>query len=209
MDEFGADPSWKDKYVDRFGWAIVADLVRLHVLGKYGGVWLDYTIVLQKPLHDILAAPPKASFAGFYLSNKPHIENWLLWAVNSDGQRWMRVWKEAMIELLECDDSVAPCDEAHLCGDLTYYVAYRAFCTLLQNNPAFENAVAVSSLGNADKLSDPHRTTWRWITSGKQPLMKLTRFGRQRPLPAQHLTAVCVGGLLLLAVVCFFLHRKF
>jgi len=58
-----------------------ADLVRVHVMAKHGGVWCDATVMLTGPL-DFVQAHPGAELVGYHLKGWrikqewPVIENW-------------------------------------------------------------------------------------------------------------------------------------
>lgn len=76
-----------------------ADWLRMALLEKYGGVWLDASIILAQPLEQWLRphfTEHKASFVGFYLqrhateSEYPLIENWFMAA--KPGDAFIRDW---------------------------------------------------------------------------------------------------------------------
>jgi len=79
-----------------------SDLIRLYALAEHGGVWIDSTILLNKPLDDWLF-PKYGEFAGFYLGSfskldfSPVIESWFL-ACNK-GSSFMKLWKEEFVNI--------------------------------------------------------------------------------------------------------------
>lgn len=64
--------------------AIVADYIRLYLLKKYGGIWLDASILLNENLNWILERIKKNQTFVFYSdectldNNRPIIENWMI-----------------------------------------------------------------------------------------------------------------------------------
>lgn len=58
----------------------IADLVRAHVLAKYGGIWCDASIIMNKSLEDIL--DDSYDFIGYIMDDRtpnpdlPYLENW-------------------------------------------------------------------------------------------------------------------------------------
>jgi hypothetical protein len=89
-----------------------ADLIRIHVLAEYGGVWIDSTILLNRPL-DNWMFPRYAEYSGFYISKfttkkeYPVIENWFF-ACNK-GSQFMQLWRDEFVKMskyLSVDDYV-------------------------------------------------------------------------------------------------------
>lgn len=84
-----------------------ADWLRLALLAKYGGLWLDASIILTKPLSQWLETYlQQGSFFGFYLERNckdfsiPLLENWLIAAKPHDPfiQDWFQVFETEVIE---------------------------------------------------------------------------------------------------------------
>ena len=76
-----------------------SDLVRLTVLSKYGGVWMDASILCLRPLTELLPATyPGVDFVGYFLSpfttlpSSPVIESWFFAA--KKGCRFVKLWAE-------------------------------------------------------------------------------------------------------------------
>jgi hypothetical protein len=84
-----------------------ADLVRLYVLEKHGGVWIDSSILVNSSLDDWLF-PRYGEFSGFYIDGfttkkeYPVIENWFF-ACNKES-KFMKLWKDEFIELSKFPD---------------------------------------------------------------------------------------------------------
>lgn len=61
-----------------------ADWYRLNLLARYGGVWVDASVILTQRLDAWYAAYPEAEFIGYYLeryttsTHIPVVENWLM-----------------------------------------------------------------------------------------------------------------------------------
>ncbi|GKW31510.1 hypothetical protein PEC730217_02900 [Pectobacterium carotovorum subsp. carotovorum] len=83
-----------------------ADIIRLELLYRYGGIWLDASIVFFEDLSWItdLTKEKKYDFIGFYrarLTNnfeRPIIENWMLCSPpqNTFIKKWLDAFKPAM-----------------------------------------------------------------------------------------------------------------
>ena len=94
LDE-GTLPQYIDSYehlhhileMSLFGFAGFSDMVRLHMLRKYGGVWVDSTTICVKPLDDWLFAA--INDAGFFAFDRPGIDRllstWFLSSVYNDS----------------------------------------------------------------------------------------------------------------------------
>ena len=74
--------------------------MRLHVLARHGGVWLDATILLAAPLQFLegVYTPKGPAFTGFYLQGftltrcMPVVESWAFAA--RPGSVFMRLWRD-------------------------------------------------------------------------------------------------------------------
>lgn len=75
----------------------LADLVRLHLLARHGGVWADATLYCCKPLLEWL---PEYSASGFFAFSEPGrgraLSNWFL--VSSRENHLTRTWADACRE---------------------------------------------------------------------------------------------------------------
>lgn len=89
------DPSLEAKHIPRVWYA---DIARLHLLAKYGGVWADATTLCATPLHEWL---PGVMQTGFFAFDKPKttLVSWFL-ATEKDNelmQKWAayadKYWK--------------------------------------------------------------------------------------------------------------------
>lgn len=73
-----------------------SSLLRLYVLAEYGGVWLDPTVELKKPLTQWLFSVP-TTFAGvcrgtIVQTRPPILDTWLLAAM--PDQEWVTRWRD-------------------------------------------------------------------------------------------------------------------
>jgi hypothetical protein len=77
-----------------------SDIVRLHILAKYGGVWSDASILLLSPL-PFLNKLEQVDFMGFYLdgfttdARYPVIESW--WFATKPGGEFITKWRDAFM----------------------------------------------------------------------------------------------------------------
>ena len=91
--------------------ARISDFVRLETLRKYGGVWMDASIICTKPLDDFILANTNTTqsneFVGFYLPGftsdmrYPVIESWFLAA--PVGSRFIADWRDEFFEMENYD----------------------------------------------------------------------------------------------------------
>ena len=78
----------------------LSDYVRVNLLAKYGGVWMDATIILNKDLDDWLYDGLRLTtdFIGYYLSgnttnpNFPVIDNWFF--ACKPTSKFMKLWRD-------------------------------------------------------------------------------------------------------------------
>ena len=72
--------SWRKNVHLKYGWAGLSDIVRIELLKKYGGVWVDSTVFCTKPLNDWLFENINAN--GFFAFDHPRkntqISSWFL-----------------------------------------------------------------------------------------------------------------------------------
>jgi len=74
---------------------IFSDLVCLYALAEYGGIWIDYSVILKAPLDWLF--PKHAEFSGFYIESKtPIIQNKFI-ACNKSP--FIQLWKEEFIKI--------------------------------------------------------------------------------------------------------------
>ncbi|KAJ3267604.1 hypothetical protein HDV01_004665 [Terramyces sp. JEL0728] len=105
------DPDFKDifalKYADNP--QRTSDFIRLAALEKYGGIWLDSTMILHSPLNWVNAYQDhdNSEFVGYYLqafSSRPEyptLENWFLASI--PNSTFIRGWKKEFYKINEYD----------------------------------------------------------------------------------------------------------
>lgn len=86
-----------------------SDWIRLYLVGRYGGYWLDATVLLTRPIDwlETARAAQGADFAGFYLQGYtrdarfPVVENWAFGAPADSAfvTAWQREFHHALFEL--------------------------------------------------------------------------------------------------------------
>ena len=80
-----------------------SDIVRLNVLARHGGFWLDASIICTVSLDWIQMRPSDADFFGFYLkgwtndSRYPVIENWMFACVV--GSPFVTAWRDEFMRI--------------------------------------------------------------------------------------------------------------
>jgi hypothetical protein len=80
----------------------VADLVRVHVLAKHGGVWADSTIIMNRPLVSILNQN-SYEFIGYFLKSRttipetPYLENWFF--ACKPNSSFINMWRDEMVHI--------------------------------------------------------------------------------------------------------------
>jgi hypothetical protein len=81
-----------------------ADLVRINVLAKYGGVWIDSTTLLKESL-DKWLFPRQVEFSGFYIDSfttdkkSPIIENWFFACIKDS--EFMKLWRDEFMKMAD------------------------------------------------------------------------------------------------------------
>ncbi|KAJ3310249.1 hypothetical protein HDV04_005188 [Boothiomyces sp. JEL0838] len=106
-----SDPEFADifnfKYADNP--QRTSDFIRLAALEKYGGIWLDSSIILHSPINWVNAyqAHDQSEFIGYYLNDYttnrdyPVIENWFLASV--PNSQFISDWKNEFYKINEFD----------------------------------------------------------------------------------------------------------
>lgn len=86
--KFANHSPWAKSSAARF-----SDYVRLNLLARYGGIWMDATIICHKPL-DWIYSHPRDELVGFYFdkfsASYPLVESWFL--ACKKGSLFMKNW---------------------------------------------------------------------------------------------------------------------
>ena len=81
-----------------------SDLLRLCALVEHGGIWIDASVLVNKPLDNWLFNKP-AEFSGFYLGSftkeglPPVIDSWFL-ACNKKS-KFVKLWRDEFYKMIE------------------------------------------------------------------------------------------------------------
>lgn len=77
-----------------------SDLVRIHVMAKYGGIWSDASVLMSEPL-DNWIFKTDGEFDGYYIEKStkimPVIENWFFGVKR--GSQFMEKWKNEFCQI--------------------------------------------------------------------------------------------------------------
>lgn len=131
--------------------AVYADYIRLSLLKKFGGVWLDASIILIENLDWILNELKTETFL-FYSDDcsiskkKPIVENWFI--ISSENNQFISDWLEEFEKCLLSNDPSS------------YYLEYKGKKDVIQNIPntnylmCYISAIIVlNNIGNTNKYS--------------------------------------------------------
>jgi len=173
-----------------------SDVARLAVLFAYGGLWMDASILLRRPL-DWLNLSSHAVTA-FRIKGRRHIENWFLCAPAAHDVG-IGKWAAALDSILEYypEFERAPAyQQAEVVDRPRYFMSYQAYLHLLNVDPEFlawDAAVHTESATPHFCLLHPRMT-------------KLTRrlrgiYNRRRATAA--LTAAVTGAILVILLAAW------
>lgn len=143
------------QHLDRLGIAKQTDWIRLELLHRYGGIWLDSSIILTQPLSWVeqQRASTQAEFVGFFLQgyttnpNYPVIESWFL--ATAPNSRFIADWlalfhREAIegetsdyLTSLRTDNRYAALTQA--ISDPAYHTIHVAAQDVIQRAPAVDS----------------------------------------------------------------------
>jgi len=123
------------------GFAAFSDVLRLYLLGKYGGLWLDASIVLHKPIHCIIHDLGRITV--FRLKSRKYVESWFLYT--PQHHRYIfRQWYTELRSVLDewprvCDHRVYQNVRVEVDSPVHYFMVYQSWLYLVQKNPHFAN----------------------------------------------------------------------
>lgn len=148
-----------------------SDCVRLALLKKYGGVWLDTGILLQKSLDWVIDLGVEN--VGYYnqesstTGDNTVVENWFL-ASSPDNyiiRRWHKTFKKALDKYTERDLHTCPIITETDCqkiGKCTYLFMHIVYQHLLQTDPTFREKHDESHLQCAQTTGFCVQTYLKW-----------------------------------------------
>ncbi len=159
-----------------------SDVIRLWFLYKYGGVWMDASVLLLENF-EWLEAYSKWPYYGFILHPHgaklgagwlPYIESWFILAPKA-GEEFILSWLRTLNSILDTkiyENHVAytkPCQT-----DNKYFMVYQAFCHEVESKPAYTKMFKDIPFDDAGKyLYNPLIP----FTSHRR-LIKFTKLGR-------------------------------
>ena len=117
-----------------------SDVIRLSLLSKYGGLWMDASVLLLHDLDWVLERCDGGNpFFGFTLHDQ-YIENWFLYAptANHTMSKWLRTFNDILELWPVCSSHPAyelPCTPLGNHDD--YFMCYQAFCHLKRTDAQF------------------------------------------------------------------------
>ena len=178
-----------------------SDVIRLTVLYKHGGCWIDASVVLHRDL-DWVSDFEKLPMFGFRLPNKPYIESWFLVAPQAKSGM-IGMWLDTLGSIIDTRPTfknhpayAAPCTKN---GE--YFMVYEAFCYLLRTSTEFRRDVDLIPNISAS----PHMCGWFRPALGVL-MTKYTRHDRRFrfmhfPLPYVYMYYVVLAiGILVVLV---------
>ena len=109
------------------------DFIRLLLLQKYGGVWIDATVYCQKPLDDWLGIAMKdSSFFYFRNPNSVHgICTWFIAVNNTENKHinsWFQVLKARFLQIVS------------ISNEISYFLIMEVHGILMKSEPSFARA---------------------------------------------------------------------
>lgn len=131
----------------------VSDLVRLMLIEKYGGIYLDATVLLSKPIEWALTLQQQDhSEAVLYYTDEntvdqefPMIESWFI--VAQPNSRFIRAWREEYQNSITCADTKSYLQNCDLLRQgkfplkIPYYLSYLAAQIVLRKNQEYRLTV--------------------------------------------------------------------
>ena len=131
----------KPKNYNQLTPTIKSDVIRLNLLYQYGGLWLDRTIIINKPI-TWLKKYEKYSYFSFLYSyfsiKQKSIENWFI-MVPKKNNKYIKLWLDTFIDILNTNPYENHVAYKSICMFNTkYYMMYQAYCYLLDSNKDFK-----------------------------------------------------------------------
>jgi hypothetical protein len=181
-----------------------SDVIRLSVLYKYGGLWMDASVLLTQKL-DWIQNYEKNDYYGFNYDSRNYIESWFLYVPNMYNHNILN-WLNVFNSILNTQPYTKHIAYKHKCTDNDdYFMIYQAFCYLVNVNSEFKDDFNKLGKNNASKyFYNPmkpirrHDKLIKFIKTGRK-LYKYCRF----PLIYVYIL------LLLLIFVLIFIRIKY
>ena len=123
---------YKPKNYNQLTQTTKSDVIRLNLLYQYGGLWLDRTIIINKPI-TWLKKYEKYSYFSFlysYFSIKQKaIESWFI-MVPKKNNKYIKLWLDTFIDILNTDPYESHVAYKCKCmdgmDDTKYFMIYQA-----------------------------------------------------------------------------------
>lgn len=169
------------------GLAAFSDVLRLYLLSTYGGLWMDASIVLHKPITEVIRDQSRITV--FQLWSNKYVESWFLYTPASKRE----VFRQWYIELCSVMKAWPNVVDHRVYREIPvqvsipqYFMVYQSWLYLCSVDARFKQAFAKKEaivtpvqwemfpLGNkmfgACLLKTTHKTRWfyknqRWITT--------------------------------------------
>lgn len=155
-----------------------SDIIRILLLEKYGGIWMDASIILQQRI-DSKWFPQDYDVGGFYISNFTTdqnfkvFENWFIAAPRNSPL--IRAWKHEFFRALEFhnrSDYIAQLEAENLpIGKIIskeYLMMHCCFIKILKNHP---NKFRIRQI----EVGDPQNGPFYYLTNNKWDIEKSTQ----------------------------------
>ena len=162
-----------------------SDVIRLGLLYKYGGVWMDTTVLLLENLDWLQKYNHLPAFF-FKLKNpltgkkRKYVENWFMYSPYKQNDFFMS-WLTILNNIL--DTKPYQSHIAYSCPCVTdgdYYMAYQAFCHLVEKDSAFSLTLSKSYIVLIDEYPFSSTLYSNWIPMVcHNRLVKFTKMSRE------------------------------
>jgi hypothetical protein len=183
--------------------AVLADIIRLKLLSKYGGLWIDASVLLHKPLTHIIHDMDRMFY--FRLHGHEHVECWFMYfpvkyCFIAD------IWVKSMQSVIQTPNFVEThpvyTDSKHCISERkTYFILYQCWCYLNNTNTDFRHAFEQSII--VDVRSDIFNSFFIYCKNPLTKYISSTRKWYPYMLPAWvTIFLICVSVYIALVVVC-------
>lgn len=112
-----------------------SDVVRLNVLYTFGGLWLDRSVLLNKPLDDWIQTYVHHPYFGFQIPLRRYFESWFI-LVPEPRNRYIKKWRDTLVDILQTNPVTN--HVAYSSFGMLYQV-YQAFCYCVSSDAAFRD----------------------------------------------------------------------
>jgi len=126
-----------------------SDLIRLLLLYKYGGLWLDASLFLLTDinwLEEHIISNNITEFTGF-IKNNPFMENWFIYVHHKQNKHIKKIY-DILVDICNynkvTDHYIYKIDSCTT--NKTYFMMYQTYCYLLKTDSDFKNAHNNASL---------------------------------------------------------------